>query len=182
MLLVCCSILLEFADCVGFENARKSVGGVASPLAGKFAIKGERFENKQGVTNLGLQKRNFRAYPQWFSQRIKKLVGNRFMHNFFYPSDQRSIKRNNQQTRNFRRSFYGVPSGLPNQQQQGYGPFIAADDSGINGISPQALQGAQLVDLPNNFQELPPHVFHQLSLPAGWSSLDNFVVSFVLPV
>ncbi len=165
LVLLCCGFLsLYRVSCEDIVNSAKLQSIQGSPYAANFAIKAEQVDrSKQTPANL-FQKRDFRVYPQWFSQRIKKLIGKRFMH--FYPQEQHRSNRNNFQSQNYRRSFYGLPN-----QQNGLGPFVTQDDVGLNGITPQSLRGAELVDLPNNFQELPSHEFHQLVLHGGQSFL-----------
>lgn len=128
----------------------------------------------------GLQKRTYKLYPEWFTKKIKKLVGNRFTHSYFAaPSGHHTNRRDNIAPKAYRRSFYGLPSNVA--QHGGFNPFATPDDVAENNGPSQSLPaGAQLIDLPNNFQELSPQAFHELSMHGAGKYLEMFVFCFVI--
>ena len=109
-----------------------------------------------------IQRRNLRLYPEWFSQRIKKIAGKRFANSNFFPQVHRAAVRENVPTANYRRSnMYGVTS-------TSHSPIIVSDDIGDANNAPQSIPpGAELVDLPSSFQSLAPDDFQQLSYAHG---------------
>lgn len=110
-----------------------------------------------------LQRRNLRLYPEWFSQRIRKIVAKRFTHNNAIPFDHKKAAKDDVPTPKTRRSsLYGLT---------GRNPIIVADDVGDSSITPQPIgnlpAGSELVDLPSNYQALTPDAFHDLSFAHG---------------
>lgn len=107
-----------------------------------------------------IQRRNLRLYPEWFSQRIKKIAGKRFTNSNFFPQIHRAAVREDVPTPNYRRSnVYGITS---------HSPIIVSDDIGDANNAPQSIPpGAELVDLPGSFQSLAPDDFHRLSYAHG---------------
>eukprot|EP00794_Sanderia_malayensis_P011731 gene11731-12951_t len=143
-------------SCDGYlESIEQTKPLQASPYG--VIVRAGQVEQPQRTTVNNFQKRDFRAYPRWFSQRIRRLLGKRFMHIHPSPQEQHRSVRRNLQTQNFRRSLMDFSQAPHNS----LGPYIATQDD-LTGITPQTLHGAELVDLPNNFQELQPHEFHHI--------------------
>ena len=110
-----------------------------------------------------IQRRNLKLYPEWFSQRIKKLVAKRFAHNGGIAQDHRKTTKGEIPTPKFRRSsLYGIGD---------HRPVIIADDVADSSVASQSLNnlpaGSELVDLPPNYQALSPDAFHDLSYSHG---------------
>ena len=119
-----------------------------------------------------IQRRNLRLYPEWFSQRIKKLVAKRFAHNGAIATDHKKTGKDEVPTPKVRRSsLYGIS---PRNQ------ILVADDVGDSSVAPQPLTnlpaGSELVDLPPNYQALSPDAFHDVSYGHGK------LLAFVLPL
>ena len=113
--------------------------------------------------HIDIQRRNLKLYPEWFSQRIRKLVAKRFTHNGVIPLEHRKATKDDIPTPKTRRSsLYGLA---------GHDPVIVTDDIGDSSVAPQPMTnlpaGSELVDLPSNYQALTPNAFHDLSLGQG---------------
>ena len=110
-----------------------------------------------------IQRRNLRLYPEWFSERIKKLVAKRFTHNSVLPFERKKAVKDDVPTPKTRRSnLYGL---------SGHNQILVDDDVGDNTVAAQPIPslppGSELVDLPTNYQALTPDAFHELSFGHG---------------
>ena len=114
----------------------------------------------KNAQNVEVQRRNLRLYPEWFSQRIKKIAAKGFAHTIPFAQDKKGTAKDTVPTPKFRRSsLYGLGS---------HNPVIVSDDADEGNFAQQSLPaGSELVDLPNNFQELSPNAFHDISHAYG---------------